>query len=74
VIDRLVGERIRQARQSREISMEWLAERIGVSHQMVWRYENGRGRISVVRLVACAAALECDVGTLIPDAIHAQAS
>ena len=43
-----------------------LARRLGLSRQQLQKYEEGRNRISVATLLACAEALECNATALLP--------
>lgn len=56
-LDARLGARIRWLRMTRRMSQERLAEEIGVTTQMVQKYEAGRNRITVGRLVDIARAL-----------------
>ncbi|MBV8977222.1 MAG: helix-turn-helix transcriptional regulator [Alphaproteobacteria bacterium] len=60
-IDEHVGARLRARRKSLGMSQSVLAERLGVTFQMVQRYEYGLCRISASTLYAAALALEAPV-------------
>ena len=60
-LDRHVAQRIRRRRQEIGLSQLQLAERIGVTYQMVHRYEQGTCRIFAGHLHAVAVALGTDV-------------
>ena len=62
-----IGIRISALRRERALSQEELADRISVSYQQVQKYEKGRTRISVSRLVDLAAALGVRLAELLPD-------
>ena len=62
--DREVGENIRQARRVRGVSQEELGARVGVSKQMIQKYETGESSISAVRLREV-----CDALNFTPDAL-----
>lgn len=54
---RKMGPLIRQFRKSSGMSQEALSEKLGVSYQQVQKYEHGRCRITVDRLIQIAQAL-----------------
>ena len=64
-IDMELGRRIRQERLARSMSQEALASRIAISCQQLQKYEVGRNRISVARLVGISEALEVGVTVLL---------
>lgn len=57
-----VGKRIRLQRLFIGMSQERLASKVGVSHQLVQKYETGQTRIGSSRLRALANALGVQVG------------
>ena len=63
-VDRQVARRIMQLRQSRGISREQLAERIGVSLQQMVKYEQGTNRIAASRMLEIANGLDVDITAL----------
>lgn len=66
-IDEAVGRHIREVRITRGMSQIELADRIGVSHQQVYKYERGINFLCVGMLVRVAAAL----GTSASDILRA---
>ncbi|AZL16123.1 helix-turn-helix domain-containing protein [Rickettsiales endosymbiont of Stachyamoeba lipophora] len=56
-IDQIIGKRIKARRIFLGFSRQELAEKIGVTHQQVQKYENGSNRISAGRLYAIAEAI-----------------
>src|SRR4249920_1820161 len=64
-IDRLIGARVRVIRQSQKLSLRYVAERLGVSHQQLLKYERGKSRISSERLAALADILNTSVAVLV---------
>jgi len=60
-IDEHVGARLRSRRKSLGMSQGALAERLGVTFQMVQRYEYGLCRISASTLYVAAMALDTPV-------------
>ena len=57
LIDKKIGQKIRQMRKGWGLSQSELAERIGISFQQVQKYEKGSTRISVMRLLQISEAL-----------------
>jgi transcriptional regulator with XRE-family HTH domain len=55
---RLLGQRIRQARERLGMTQEILAERAGKDQRAISEYENGKRRLSAVDLPMFARALE----------------
>ena len=60
-IDKFIGGKIYSLRLAKGLSRQQLSEAIGVTHQQLQKYEKGKNRISVGRLVLIAKALERDV-------------
>ena len=60
-----IGAVIRELRKERGLTQQALADRIGVSYQMVQKYENGKCRIYVNRLHAIAKILGVHISELI---------
>jgi transcriptional regulator with XRE-family HTH domain len=52
------SDRLREVRQIRQLSQADLAERVGVSHQQIYRYESGDNDPTAEVLMALAQALE----------------
>lgn len=61
-IDEHIGERLRERRKALGLSLEELAEALGISYQQMQKYENGRNRVAAGRLYELAKRL----GTSIP--------
>jgi transcriptional regulator with XRE-family HTH domain len=57
MVDFLVGERLRDLRNNRNLSQRSLGELIGVTFQQVQKYEKGTNRITVARLAEICQAL-----------------
>lgn len=66
-IDRLVGARIRARRVMLGMTLQQLAEAIGVTYQQANKYERGTNRVAAGRLAAIAAALGAPVGSFFED-------
>jgi transcriptional regulator with XRE-family HTH domain len=60
-IDLHVGQRLRQARITGDVSQEKLGIRLGLTFQQVQKYEKGTNRIAPSRLVVAAEFLHRDV-------------
>jgi transcriptional regulator with XRE-family HTH domain len=61
-IDQHVGRRIRQARALRGLSMEKLAQALGISYQQLQKYEVGSNRVSCGRLWMIGKVLDLPIG------------
>ena len=61
-IDQIVGNKVREVRKSRGLTMKQLASHLGVSYQQVQKYEIGSNRIPVSRLATIAQLLGVSVG------------
>lgn len=62
VIDRHVGQIVRQRRKALGMSQAALAEALGVSFQQIQKYERGANRVSAPAMWRLAAALHCQPG------------
>jgi transcriptional regulator with XRE-family HTH domain len=60
-IDVIVGRRIRFRRLTLDLSSEEVAEKIGVAHQQLLKYESAQNRISASRLHSLATVLDVPV-------------
>jgi len=60
-----MGERLREARQARSLSLRTLAERLGVSPSLISQIETGRANPSVSTLYAIAAELDVSLDELL---------
>ncbi len=58
-LDAFIGQRIYTARTAKGLSRAAVAQTVGVTFQQLEKYEKGMNRITAVRLVQIAAALEC---------------
>lgn len=63
--DITLGARIKEARRNILFSQPDLAKALGISFQQVQKYENGKNRVSVSRLVDICNALEVDISFFI---------
>jgi transcriptional regulator with XRE-family HTH domain len=55
--NRQVGERLRQLRILRGLTLEDLGKTVGVSYQQMQKYETGFNALSLVRMQRCAESL-----------------
>jgi transcriptional regulator with XRE-family HTH domain len=60
-----MGERLREARRARNLSLRVLAERLGVSPSLISQIETGRANPSVSTLYAIAAELDVSLDELL---------
>lgn len=60
-----LGFRLRQMRQSAGYTQEQLGEKLGISSQMIQKYEAGRAVMSVKRLLELAQALSASVSDIL---------
>jgi transcriptional regulator with XRE-family HTH domain len=60
-VDRGIGARVKQRRQSLGMSQTKLGEKIGVTFQQVQKYETGASRISAGRLASIASTLDVPI-------------
>lgn len=61
MINKKIGEKIRQLRKGWGLSQSELAEKIGVSFQQVQKYEKGSSAVSVARLQQISEVLDVDI-------------
>lgn len=61
LIDKHVGNRIRERRRELHISQQDISEILGVSYQQLQKYENGNNRISAGRMFLLAHILKVEV-------------
>ena len=60
-----MGERLREARRGRNLSLRVLADRLGVSPSLISQIETGRANPSVSTLYAIAAELDVSLDELL---------
>lgn len=60
-----VGENIKKYRKIRNLSLQILAEKVGLTKKTIQRYENGEHRIDMDRLNEIASALDVDIVALL---------
>lgn len=68
-IDVEVGVRLRHRRQQLKLSQSDLAARLNIAQAQLAKYESGANRLSVGRLVECAAALDVPLTYFVDDDI-----
>jgi len=62
MVDKHVGNRIRERRRELHISQQDISHILGVSYQQLQKYENGNNRISAGRMFLLAHILKVEVG------------
>lgn len=62
LVDKHVGQRIRDRRRTLDVSQQEIGEILGISYQQLQKYESGQNRISAGRLFMLAHILKVDVG------------
>lgn len=62
VVDRHLGQRVRDTRLERQMSQEVLAGILGITFQQVQKYEKGANRMAASRLYDIALAFQVPVG------------
>lgn len=61
-----IGQQIRHHRRKRGISMERLADTLGVTYQQVQKIERGKNRVSAARLCVIAHVLRTPLVAFVP--------
>jgi transcriptional regulator with XRE-family HTH domain len=67
LINKKIGQKIKQIRKIWGLSQIELAEKVGISFQQIQKYEKGSTRISVVRLQQIAEVLGVDVSDFLEE-------
>ncbi|AOM41261.1 helix-turn-helix domain-containing protein [Xenorhabdus hominickii] len=73
-VSMLVGKRIQMRRREIGVTAAELADRIGVSHQQLSRYERGTNKISLEHLVDISIALKTPVDWFLEDCFRSPAA
>lgn len=63
-VDKRVGRNIRAFRNERDLTLAELAERLGISHQQLQKYETGTNRISASMVVDLVEVLNIPIEDL----------
>ena len=66
----MVGTKIREFRKQKGITQQQLAEKIGVQHAVISKYENGKIEPSLTQIKAIAKALDVNTVDLIDDMVN----
>ena len=66
---REIDNRIKQMRCLKALTLRELAEKSGVTHQEISRYEHGHRKVSVQFLARMAKALNCKFTDLLPETL-----
>lgn len=61
ILDRFIGQKIKDRRKALDLTQGELAQVLGVSHQQVQRYESGENTITVSRLLEIARCLNVNL-------------
>lgn len=62
-----IAKRIRSARRARDYTVQYLADHIGVSREVLNQIERGKNHINGVLLYKLATRLDCPISTFFPD-------
>lgn len=62
LLNKIIGNYIRKERENKELTLEQLAKKSGVSKQNIYYYEIARNRIKVEKFIKICKALELDPG------------
>jgi transcriptional regulator with XRE-family HTH domain len=65
--DKALGRSIKRRRIELEMSQDALGKTLGVSFQQVQKYETGSNRVTCVRLLDIARALQCDASVFLAE-------
>lgn len=68
--DRRLGSVLRERRKEEGLSLQKLSVLVGVTWQVLGRYEHGETRVSASRLVSIAAALDATPQELLAEAME----
>jgi transcriptional regulator with XRE-family HTH domain len=60
-VDKIIGQRMRSFRLAKHMSQGDLGKHLGVTFQQIQKYENGKNRLSVSRLITAAKVLGTSV-------------
>ena len=63
-MDRVIGRRIRAARESAGLGQVALGEAIGIAFQQVQKYENGKNRVTAARLFEICRVLKVPIASM----------
>jgi len=63
----VLGQNLNAMRKAKRVTQEQLAEVLGITFQQVQKYENGRNRIPLDKLITTCKFLGCDVWDIVPE-------
>ena len=69
-----LGRKVKLMRQMRRVSQDALAKSLGITFQQIQKYERGKNRIAVSRLVEIARVLRVDINKFFEDSEFQQQS
>ena len=65
--EKIIGGALRLERCAKQLSMEKIAQKIGISWQQIYKIEQGTNRLSVLRLIELASLIGFDPGHFVND-------
>ena len=63
-VDSFIGARMRECRRALDMSQSDLGEKLGVTFQLVQKYEKGRNRVSAARLFEICEVLDVSLASM----------
>lgn len=66
-MDRVIGQRIRAAREAAGLGQTALGEAIGIAFQQIQKYENGTNRVTAARLFEICQVLKVPIASMFGD-------
>ncbi len=71
-IAKALGAKIKSAREKKQLSLQRLADLVGLSDQQIRRIERGDSDVSAITLARIAKVIQEDVGRLLSDVLTVQ--
>lgn len=68
-VNKVVGKRIRDARKNADLTLEEVADKLGITPSAFGHIERGRNMIALEHLVRLPAILGCRITDLLPDGV-----
>ena len=65
-INKIIGGRIKKARNNKQMSMEILGKRNGITYQQIQKYESGKNQVSINHLISICRVLDVSPLDIIP--------
>lgn len=63
-VDKQVGRNVRRYRKDMRMTLQELADQLGISQQQIQKYETGESRVSASMVLAISEALNIDIADL----------